>query len=153
MTVLTHLSDQNARAAAVIGEKFFSLRNNGVKLVGGFFRLVVALRNHSGDTLAGYQVTVKSGLQCVRDFTQRGANARGIYCGGEQVFIVPRRVGQSFQRGFHRNIVTGRADVLQRGNLLVAHLDVVDFQYRRGVFFIQLVFVHANDNALSLVDE
>ena len=36
VTVLTHFGDQNARATAAIREEFFGLRNNGVKLAGGF---------------------------------------------------------------------------------------------------------------------
>ena len=43
--------------------------------------------------------------------------------------------------------------MLQRGNLLVAHLHVVDLQYRRLVFFIQFVLIDADDNALTLVDQ
>ena len=43
--------------------------------------------------------------------------------------------------------------MFQRGNLLVAHLHVVDLQYRRLVFFIQFVLIDADDNALTLVDQ
>ena len=64
-----------------------------------------------------------------------------------------RGVGQRRERGIDGICVTSCTDMLQRGNLLVAHLHVVDLQYRRFVFFIQLVLIHADDNAFTLVDQ
>ena len=36
VAVLTHLGDQNTRAASIFREELFGLRNNGIELVGGF---------------------------------------------------------------------------------------------------------------------
>ena len=55
---------------------------------------MIALRNHSGDALAGNQIPIKSDFQRVGDFTQRGANAGGVDGSSQQVFIMLRGVGQ-----------------------------------------------------------
>ena len=94
VAILTHLGDQNARSAAIFREELFGLRNDGVELIGGFVGLVIALRNHAGDALAGNQIAVKSAFQRVGDLTKRGANAGGVNGGGQQVFIMLCGVGQ-----------------------------------------------------------
>ena len=114
---------------------------------------MVALRNHAGDALAGHQVAVKRRLQRVGNFAQRGANAGGVDGGGQQVFTMLRGVGEGVQRGFYRHVVPTGANFFQRGDLFVAHLDVVDLQYRRFIFFFQLVLIDADDDALALVDQ
>ena len=153
MAILAHFGDQNARAAAVIHQEPFGLRNDGVKFAGGCVRLMVALRNHAGDALAGYQIAVKRRLQRVGDFPQGGANASGVDRGGQQIFMMLRGVGEGVQRCFYRHIVTLSADFFQRGDLLVAHLDVVDLQHRRFILFFQLVLINADDDALALIDQ
>ena len=78
VTILAHLGDQDPRSATIFREELFGLRNDGVELIGGFVGLVIALRNHPGDALAGNQIAVKSGFQRVGDLTERGANAGGV---------------------------------------------------------------------------
>lgn len=153
VAVLAHLGDQDARTAAGVSEKLLSLRNNGVKLTGRLIGLMIALRNHAGHALAGHQIAIKRRFQRIGDFPQRGANAGGLDGGGQQVLMMLRRVSQRFQSRVHRTVIASSADAFQRGDLLVAHLHVINFQYCRFVFFFQLVFVDADDNALALVDE
>ena len=64
-----------------------------------------------------------------------------------------RGVGEGVQRGFYRHVVPTGPYFFQRGDLFVAHLDVVDLQYRRFIFFFQLVLIDADDDALALVDQ
>nr|VUD22836.1 Uncharacterised protein [Salmonella sp. NCTC 7297] len=52
-----------------------------------------------------------------------------------------RRVSQRFQSRVHRTVIASSADAFQRGDLLVAHLHVINFQYCRFVFFFQLVLL------------
>ena len=50
MPILAHFSDQNARATTIVGKEQLRLRNNGIELGGRFLRLMIALRNHAGNT-------------------------------------------------------------------------------------------------------
>ncbi|CAM7289755.1 hypothetical protein KLPMMMO221M1_26420 [Klebsiella pneumoniae] len=153
MPILAHFGDQNARATTIVGKELLRLRNNGIELGGRFLRLMIALRNHAGNTLAWHQITVKCRFQCIGNFTKRCANASGINSGSQQVFVMLCGVSQGVQRGGYGGIITGGANAFQRSNLLVTHHHVVDLKYIGFVFVIQFVLVDTNDDTLALVDQ
>ena len=153
MPILAHFGDQNARATTIVGKELLRLRNNGIELGGRFLRLMIALRNHAGNTLAWHQITVESGFQRIGNFTQGGANASSINSGSQQVFVMLCGVSQGVQRGGYGGIITGGANAFQRSNLLVTHHHVVDLKDVGFVFVIQFVLVDTNDDTLALVDQ
>src|SRR5574343_755164 len=149
VTVLAELGDHDARPAAFFLGEFGNVGLDG-------FPAFLSSHDTSVHTRNGLVVGAEAAedlFQRVRHFADRGTQADRLDRQVEQVaFNGFCGLGERIQRRIDGRRVARCADVLQAGDLRLAHGMVVDVEDLDRVFLGQLVFIDADDDVLARVD-